>query len=136
MKKGVVPLLLLIGAFIILGEIIYVKNFIIKTSVLSEVGRENELMVAMDEIEVFKRFLNKIVQFSFCQSGDEDSIKDTMKSYANFYGIKLDFQTLKMERNSIFIDVRIEKVGSFFVIKDEIRGDFEVRCPQSSGVKT
>ena len=95
MRKGGVPLLFLLGALIVLGEFIYARHFMIKTSVLAEVGRENELITAMDEIEIFKRYLNKIIQFSYCGSNDEAGTKDMMIKYANIYGINLDFQTLE-----------------------------------------
>ncbi|MCD6402863.1 MAG: hypothetical protein J7K98_00865 [Candidatus Aenigmarchaeota archaeon] len=129
MKKGSA---LIVAVFlIVMGlsvEFFFVRNLIFKHETYKRIGMEQEYIHALNKVEVFKRFLPLIVNYSWCETHDLNGFKEKMDLYTNMYGIKVKYEKVSQTNDVLNIKLTLSYKGSFFELEDVVEKSVKVSC--------
>jgi hypothetical protein len=129
MSKGLAPLIIVavIAISALAAEYFVVRNLLQKHEVLRRVGLEQEYITALNNIEIFKRFLRPIANFSYCE-GDVSGFSSNLKEYANMYGLNAKVDFLSVDEDELQFEITVKAEGSFFEIEEKVVDRFKVSC--------
>lgn len=129
MSKGLAPLIIVavIAITALAAEYFVVSNLLQKHEVLRRLGLEQEYITALNNIEIFKRFLRPIGNFSYCK-GNVSGFATNLEKYANMYGLSVKVGSISADENELQFEVTIKAKGSFFEIEEKVVDKFKVSC--------
>ena len=117
-RKGLGPIAIVIVMAVVLLtiETFAVRNLIYKHEVYRRIGMEQEYIDALNSIEVFKRFLPPIINFSYCETNQINSFKDRVRRYALLYDVKVTFTQLDFSGDRVTVGMTLKRKVCFSLI--------------------